>query len=129
MLYYGCWNDSGHYLYDIHGRVIFELDAERRHRCPFVPSRIDAFFAPRQVMESEDVTTVTHIHGWTVLAMWDRSVDGRPGSNAAFLMEGHFEEGSMWARASLDYPHIVERLKAAKVDHRQAWIQARSISA
>jgi hypothetical protein len=59
------------------------------------------------------VTALHFVHGWTLLAMWDRSMDTRPGSNAVFLMPGTWTEAQMWDEARRQYPHIVKRLTAA----------------
>lgn len=108
MFYFGCWNDIGHYLHDRHGVSV-------RSAGPFDPSKnIDGIFVPMSTKEDERLLNLAHTNGWTVLAMWDRSVDARPGSNAAFLVEGMLTEMGMRALAIRDFPRIVERLVALK---------------
>lgn len=112
MLYFGCWNEAGHHLRDSTGRSYYAHE-----RSPLSAKDLDGVFAPRGVNEREDVTELVHIHKWTVLAMWDRSVDKRGASNAAFLEEGTHDEAEMWRRARVAFPRVVARLKAApKVD-------------
>ena len=118
LLFFGCWGKDrlGHFLYDSHGNSINEY-RRRESKCPLSANQLDGIFAPRwtEPMESEAVTALTHVHGWTVLAMWDRSADTRYASNAAFLMPGTHTAEEVWDVARLQYPQIVQRLKAAHV--------------
>lgn len=110
LYYFGCWNEVGHYFHDPNGRrprVVGPFDAFDRNR------PIDAIYAPFGVNQDESATNLAYTNGWTVLAMWDRSIDSRPGSNAAFLAEGKHTENEMLASAKQLYPQIVNRLKAA----------------
>ncbi len=103
LYYFGCWNQAGHYLHAPGGEWVDKAGPFDYH--------IDGCFPPKR----EDVTIAALIHtkGWTILAMWDRSVDSRPGSNANFLMEGTHDTAAMWALARQHYPQIVARLKSA----------------
>lgn len=65
-------------------------------------------------LQDETFVALTYVRGWTVLAMWDNSIDKRPGSNAAFIAEGRLTEEAMWALAQQHFPQIVQRLVAAK---------------
>jgi hypothetical protein len=112
LYYFGCWREAGHHLHDSSGRLVHSVG-------PFgyFGEKLDSTFAPkdepRAGYQDETRTSLTHYQGWTVLAMWDRSCDKRPGSNAAFVIEGEKTELEMWALASEHYPQIVARLKAA----------------
>lgn len=64
-------------------------------------------------VEDEAAIALTYFRGWTVMAMWDRSIDTRGASNAAFISEGRLTETEMWALAREYFPTIVARLKAA----------------
>lgn len=108
MFYFGCWTETGHYLHDRDGNSL-------RQAGPFRPQNVDTVYAP---WPGENVTRVNLVHtnGWTVLAMWDRSVDTRPGSNVAFIEEGELTLADMWAQAHSQFPQIVQRLQAAPLD-------------
>jgi hypothetical protein len=67
-------------------------------------------------IEDETIASVAHWQGWTVLAMWDRSIDTRGACNAAFIAQGEHTHAQMWALARLQYPKIVARLKAAPME-------------
>jgi hypothetical protein len=111
MLYFGCWNGAGHFLHTSDGRSVYP-DRARMLGCPFTAGQLDGLFTPRNADQKEEDTELVHVHGWTVLAMWDRSVDNRPGSNAAFLMPGMYDRDLMWTAAERIYPQIVRRLRA-----------------
>jgi hypothetical protein len=110
MLYFGCWSEPGHYLHRSDGMRFYGEQSSS----PFSAAQLDGVFAPRGVNGRDDVATLTHVHGWTVLAMWDYSVDKRPGSNAAFLIPGTHVEAEVWRQAAAVFPSVVARLKAAR---------------
>ena len=112
VLYFGCWDQPGHYLHHPGGYKLYDA-ARSALKCPF-DNALDGTFAPPFVNEREDVTALSVVHNWTILGMWDRSVDNRPNSNAAFLAPGVRTEAEMWALAREQYPQIVSRLKAAQ---------------
>jgi hypothetical protein len=112
MYYFGCWDEAGHYLFSPDGHSMSRIMAER-YGIPFRTELLDGLFAPRYVKEDDTKTQLIYVHGWTFLAMWDRSVDTRPGSNCVFLIGGNYDEDMMWTIARQRYPKIVARLKAA----------------
>lgn len=115
VYYFGCWDRPGHYLVDPNNRHIDRAG-------PFTAGNLDGSFPPhiplpggnyRQLIEDETIASLAHWKGWTVLAMWDRSVDTRGACNAAFVVEGEHTHAEMWALAREHFPKIVGRLKAA----------------
>jgi len=122
VYYFGCWNQAGHYLHEPGGNTVF-----REAVGPFTGGMpygdqlpLDGTFAPGpnrssgvRNIEDETAVALTHIRGWTVLAMWDRSVDTRGACNAAFIAEGSNTMAEMWALARQHFPQVVQRLKAA----------------
>lgn len=120
IYYYGCWNRPGHYLHDPSGRalsreVVGPFDVYGKAGLP-----IDGKFTPGPHpqygtggLQDESFVALTYVRGWTVMAMWDRSVDDRGGCNAAFLTEGSKTATEMWELARASFPTIVARLKAA----------------
>jgi hypothetical protein len=112
VYYFGCWDSSGHFLVDRDGHSVLTAG-------PFDIYNLDGTF-PNHVVsrhsgrraEDETIASLAHWQGWTVLAMWDRSVDSRPGSNAAFVAPGELTHAQMWALAWEHFPQIVARLKA-----------------
>ena len=101
IFYFGCWNTPGHFLVKPGGTHVHKAG-------PFDAGRIDGFFTPAS--EADLTATITHVKGWTIMAMWDRSVDKRSGSNCAFVMEGIHGASAMWIAAQENFPNITARL-------------------
>lgn len=127
IYYFGCWRNAGHFLHAPDGRsmsheAIGPFDVYGREG--FLT--VDGAFAPgpfsaqsrRGNPEDDTAVALTHIRGWSVLAMWDRSIDTRGACNAAFIAEGSKDMAEMWALARLHFPTIVARLKAAPKEQR-----------
>jgi very-short-patch-repair endonuclease len=106
MYYFGCWDCVGHYLVNQNGKKFRSIG-------PI--TNIDGKYSPQNNKEDDRESIITHEKGWTILAMWDRSVDKRYGSNAAFIIEGRYTIDQMWEMASKNYPQIVKRLMAYSV--------------
>lgn len=106
LYYFGCWDSFGHFLHAPDGRRLW-------HGAGPFHNDLDSEYAPKGGVQNEYVSEITHKGGWTVLAMWDRSFDTRPGSNAAFVAEGTHTSEDMWNAARQFFPTITARLKAA----------------
>lgn len=135
--YFGCWGESGHYLFAPGGR---HAGRGIREEIPF--EKIDGFLQPhwehlhgyyikpevtpcRKFMErngDDRFRTTDHqgeslIHfkdGWNILAMWDSSVDKRGACNSNFIFydmgqEMTFEE--LVELATLHFPQVVGRFE------------------
>ncbi len=109
LYYFGCADQPGHHLYDQHGRML-------RVAGPFTPFNIDGIFPHRMPGQDESIVSLVYWQGWTVLAMWDRSIDTRQGSNVAFIADTPLSLADMWSLARATYPKIVARLKAAQTN-------------
>ncbi len=111
IYYMGCWNEPGHYLHRPDGTIVavagpftcIDLDGG-----PYMPPPPDAESTP---------PLLTHDCGWTVLSMWDRTVDTRPGSHATFLAPGTLAKPEMWRLARRHFQRVVERLIARREGH------------
>ncbi len=49
---------------------------------------------------------------WTLMAMWDRSGDSRPGSHAAFAVDLSLSDADMLALCKEQYPRVFARIEA-----------------
>jgi len=105
--YFGCWNTPGHHLHTPNGTTTKQAG-------PYTPQTIDTKYPPQNTNQNEHQTTLTHTQNWTILAMWDRTIDTRQNSNAAFLTQGTHTTEQMWQNAHTNYPQITKRLKAAQ---------------
>ena len=111
--YFGCPNnEAGHFLFKPRNGTIEKV---RRHEVD-TPERffdgIDAVLAPKGINQRQSHAALRFIDGFTAIALWDRSVDSRFDSNAAFLFEGKhsFEDALHFAREF--FPAIVTRIEA-----------------
>lgn len=107
--YFGCGLFTvGHYLF---GPAMSSLRYHPEHRSdPF--GLLDGSYTKKTVpMEDEKKSFLTHKDGWTLLAMWDRSMDTRYASNCCFFCQGLHDEDEMWKIAYTWFPQIVERLQ------------------
>lgn len=112
IFYFGCLRESGHYLWLPSGsRTVADYDQRLPVTFPCRLSTLDSGFLPPRAPQDEGVARIWQTDGWTILAFWDRSVDSRPGSNSAFVLEGDlsFEEATAAARGA--YPEVWARLK------------------
>lgn len=103
VYYFGCNREPGHYWFEPGMR-------STKDRLPI----IDGMFCPMD-SEAEGPAQLVYLtpgqyrKAWTLIAFWDRTVDGRPGSNSAFMVEGtvSFEEAVAHSRAA--FPSIWSR--------------------
>lgn len=106
VAFFGCWapGQFGHFIYDSSGRTL-------RSFGPFVPESLDGvLLKPGHRIRGQ--VDVRCFKDYTVLAFEDYTVDRRPGSNAAFIVEGSMLTASAcWTAAEAHYPQIVERLR------------------
>jgi hypothetical protein len=115
LYYFGCWDQAGHYWFRPDG-------SGPRGVGPF-GDWLDGYYPPAtggrhhdsvsHPYQDETLAALFHTRGWTVLSMWDRSVDSRYACNATFVKEGKFTHDEMWEFVKLSYPQIYARLKAA----------------
>lgn len=120
--FFGCWTRVGHYLHEPGGKSVSQAG-------PFWWTELDGQYCPGLARprsgprpEPQSACRVTHANGWTVLAFWDRSVDGRLASNGAFLAEGTLDFAGMLALAREHFPAIVERVeRAAPLHLAEVW--------
>lgn len=112
IYYLGCWDEAGHYLHDPTGKShyysIGPFTLALLDGGPFMPQKATLTYP---ALEDERNSMLTWSEGWTVLSMWDRSVDARPGSHATFVARGKYLEGAMWGLIKLHFPKIAQRLK------------------
>lgn len=111
VYYFGCWNgEAGHRLIGPHGMPLSRTAIAKEFPRCLHPERLDVDFQPgarpqgrlgfRTPEQREGDARLTHVKGWTVLSIWDRSVDHRPGSHSTFVMPGtlRFAEACTQAR-------------------------------
>ncbi len=111
--YFGCHEKPGHYFWA--PGMIHWMDAAE-----VVPWgwKVDGTLCPgyvgpfQRTHGREDVAAVHYRDGWTALAMWDTSVDPRPGSCSVFVAKGGFTQEEMMWLAEEHFPEVTNRLWA-----------------
>ena len=108
--YFGCGDEPGHYIFAPGLRSARPLPKN----WPFgrIGERLDGVFAP---VDSEKMgRAALHVfHGWTVLAMWDRTVDKRGECNSNFIAHGRHSYMDMVALAETHFPSVWKRINDA----------------
>jgi hypothetical protein len=134
-LYFGCWNEAGHYLVGP-GRTRSGLaNDEAWDLCS-----IDGRFAPRLTRdgaicfglpyngnsgwelnnsrECPQGQFARHRHGrWSLIQWWDRCQgDTRGACNSTILLEGEHDSAELLAALTTHFPHVLENLRRAGVE-------------
>ena len=109
--YFGCWDDAGHFLWAPGGAQVRECPAGKwaDFDCAFAPGVTD----PARTHDVRQVLGAwrrTVVNGCTVIACWDRSVDERGNSNAAFIVEGEISLADALEVAKLKFPTVAARI-------------------
>lgn len=104
--YFGCIGESGHYLWSRSGS---RYDAEKS--LPFCVHILDAGLLNPNAPQVEGLIRHVIIEGWTIMTFWDRSVDRRPRSNSAFVVEGALSFAEAFAEAQRQWPEIMKRFQ------------------
>ena len=121
MYYFGCWWRSGHFLRDKRGQwVPYEalptefqggkLDGKAFEATPQDP-RAYSSPQPLGVVRLQHITPAQGGPAWSVLSMWDRSVDSRGNANASFIIPGIYTTEEMWQIAERDFSFVVRRIR------------------
>lgn len=71
---------------------------------------LDGKFPPNDPAQPQGVTAIGRWQGNTVLAFWDRTIDKRFASNAAFVEPGEHTEAEMHEIAAREFPTLVGRM-------------------
>ena len=105
-LYYGCWDDVGHYLHRVSGMTISLQRVEKELPWGY---HVDGGLAPQNSGQIQGQASLHHKDGWTALSFWDRTVDKRPGSSSTFLAKGTYDFEAMKKIAQENFPSIWQR--------------------
>lgn len=136
-LYFGCWNEPGHYLVAPGGgRPLLPND-----ELYLLQRELDGAFAPRrgvnvnlfwehqrsvhkqlewELRSSEEYPQgrfLRHRHGkWTLIQWWDRCQgDTRGGSSSTILLQGEHDTPRMLEALSAHFPEVLDNLTRAGI--------------
>ncbi len=134
VYFFGCWNESGHYLHEPGGRRARgdgpEWYGDRRHLDGTLAPRIDRRTGlitwlgmsktSSNTMSSECPQGQFLRHelnsGFTAIQWWDRNQgDSRSACNSTFLWRGQHTSEEMLAELAEHFPHALARLTAAGI--------------
>jgi hypothetical protein len=105
VAFFGCWERAGHFLYDQTGKTLPSFG-------PFIPESLDGVLL-RKGWRIPGQVDITCFKDYTVIAFEDNSIDRRPGSNAAFIVEGYAKtRKECWSEAERGFPQIVNRVRS-----------------
>ncbi len=109
--YFGCVEKSGHYLFGPGPREVYRPMPDG---WPFgnYGEKLDGRFPPLGP-EKMGRATIHVFHGWTVMAMWDRTVDKRGACNSSFVAHGRHSFDEMVALAKEHFPTVWDRINEA----------------
>lgn len=111
LLYFGCWGQAGHYLFDRNKRSIYDSRAEG---LPFNHEALDgsSVFLPNP--ERRGIGALTHVvrgdDAYTVFAWWGSPFDTRGRVNAAIIASGWDSADELWRRFSIVYEPLAKLL-------------------
>jgi hypothetical protein len=84
---------------------------------------IDGGYAFKDASEPLGVAAVHLFDEWTLVSLWDRSVDKRRACNCSFIVRGHHTFDQVITLAEKHFPQIYKRLKpivqGSWTDHRK----------
>jgi hypothetical protein len=142
-LFFGCWNQAGHYLFVPGGRSAYS--AGLRERFEYYGDRVhlDGTLAPRRHKYTEQLCWsgqgatpeqqqritydsdeypqgqfLRHVlsTGFTAIQWWDRTQgDTRGACNSTILLEGEHTDEEMLAALRENFPHVLANLDAAGI--------------
>lgn len=98
---------KGHFLYYPNGQQANEV----RIKLPFKLHIVDGGLLEQVSGQVHGKCQISYINGWTILGMWDRSLDSRGNSSSSFLFRGIHQLDDAIKLAIEHYPEIWERIK------------------
>ena len=123
VLYWGCWDRAGHFLWTPgHNYVREGLDD--RHLLVPRASQLDGsyIFLPRPEQPGDGALTYLPATDRTVLAWWGNPWDTRGAVNSAVISSGWYKAEELWARFATRFPTLAPRLTFPRVVAHSTWV-------
>lgn len=115
VYYFGCGRGHGHHWFAPNpagtGTQWYSSSAIASAMRTVFPD-IDAGFSPYAKKFVEGEAKLSRVRGWTVLAWWDNSVDARPNSNSALVVDLDRDFDQMVALLAIHFPEVSLRQRA-----------------
>lgn len=108
IYYFGCVDRPGHYLWEPGPR---RAKDPTPFDIPGLPgAKLDMNYAPKGGNQLPGIVDIHHVEGWTLFALWDRSVDERRNSNSVFAAPGELSADEVVQLAQEHFPEIFDRI-------------------
>lgn len=107
ILYFGCLQDVGHYLWSkASGHYTVQID----HRAikTATPWGFDIDYSIKGLVRT-GIVSYGQKDGWSVIVIPDRSVDSRPGSHSTFAVQALLSKDELIANARAQWPEVFNR--------------------
>jgi hypothetical protein len=110
VLFFGCWDEAGHYLKFWDRRTVRDFDADRM-MVPHAGVLDGSFlFLPRPEKVGNGALTYLPATNRTILAWWGSPWDGRGAVNSAIIVSGKATSEECWRRFMAAFPDLARRL-------------------
>ena len=112
-LYFGCWGGTGHYTWTPQAQMAWGVPDWMRHEVGYLLAPVLGpvdYSKPWSEQQPQSLARLHHLHGWTALAMWDRTVDGRGNANSVFLLRGELTFEAVARLAAERFPAVWSRI-------------------
>jgi hypothetical protein len=136
VLYFGPLESVGHHLRAPNGKMVNQrtvgehgFSEQYQDQSYFglaLRENLDGGYVPQECGQVEGCAALTHEAGMTVLGIWDRSIDTRPGSHSTYIALGTFDFATMCKLCQMVYP-MRWALLASRVEIKL--VQAENIGA
>lgn len=114
VLYFGPLESVGHHLRAPNGRMVTQRNVgehgfakQYRDKSYFglaLCADLDGGYVPQECGQVEGCAALTHEAGMTVLGIWDRSIDTRPGSHSTYIAVGTYDFPTMCKLCKVVFP-------------------------
>lgn len=114
IAYFGCWNESGHYLRMAGRRRLTRSEERLLPR----PEHLDGsiLFLPRPEKVGIGAITYLPAPNLTVLAWWGNPFDTRGAVNSAVIVSGHVRSlDAIWGSFKKHFPELAENLSRPEI--------------
>lgn len=117
LLYFGCWNEPGHFLFKPDRTTLRRYDPI----APYVllPEDLDGSRVflpqPEEVGRGQLNHLIRNGECVTVLAWWDRTFDHRGKCNAALQTDGWDTADGIWTRFGIVYESLAKQLSKPRI--------------
>lgn len=114
VLYWGCWDGAGHYLWFPSRRTIQNRYEAQALKVPH-DHNLDgtAIFLPFPERLGKGALTYLPANDRTVYAWWGNNPwDRRPGVNSAIITEGNVSTEECWERLQQQFPLLTRNLNS-----------------